>query len=294
MARNKGGMMMDRYALATVALALGSLALSAPAFAQCTVPNVLTNGQVADASEVMDNFNAVAACADNAADAVLPTGTPASGEIAVFVGEQSITGGDLTGDVTTSGSTATTLATTGVTAGTYLNASVTVDAKGRITGAESGSGGGGTAAGTVFPGSPASGERFFRTDRGIEYFWDGTRWLSTTLYEGQPSQPRALQGNGATTNPLAYWSNPFPYSIYIERVKHNAAFISGSGNWTIQLQDGNGAVISQVANITASSFTAATVNATSTSYSIIRSAMIENSGTAAVDYFPAFTYRLVG
>lgn len=39
-------------------------------------------------------------------------------------------------------------------------------------------------AGTAFPTSPApaTNDRFFRTDRSIEYFYNGTRWLSTQLF----------------------------------------------------------------------------------------------------------------
>lgn len=39
-----------------------------------------------------------------------------------------------------------------------------------------------TVSGTGFPGSPTTSDRFYRTDLGIEYVWDGTRWLSTTYY----------------------------------------------------------------------------------------------------------------
>ncbi len=109
------------------------------AMASCTVPNTLSNGQVADASAVMSNFNAVGACADAA---VTPIGTPTTGSIPVFSGPKTITSGDLTGDVTTSGSTATTLSPSGVAPGIYINPSLTVDNKGRITAATSGSGGG--------------------------------------------------------------------------------------------------------------------------------------------------------
>jgi hypothetical protein len=93
---------------------------------QWTVPNTLVNGQVADATDVMENFNAVADCVESArGDTVTHDGTPTTGQVAVFASPTGITGGNLTGDITTSGSTA-------------------VDAKGRVTSAFSGPIGGGS------------------------------------------------------------------------------------------------------------------------------------------------------
>jgi hypothetical protein len=126
--------------------ALPALALSwaAPANATCPIPNTITNGQVADATQVMGNFNALGNCS------VSTTGSTPTGGLSVFSGTKSVTGGNLTGDVTTSGTTATTLSNSGITPGTYTNPTITVDAKGRLTAASTGSGGTG---GTILLGS---------------------------------------------------------------------------------------------------------------------------------------------
>jgi len=68
--------------------------------AACTLPNSITNGQVADATKVMGNFNALKTCVDSA---VSPTGTPVAGNLSVFTSPNTISSGNLSGDCTTAG-----------------------------------------------------------------------------------------------------------------------------------------------------------------------------------------------
>jgi hypothetical protein len=85
--------------------------------AACSVPNQLANGQVADANAVMGDFNALKNCADSA---VAPSGSPAAGNLPVFSGSNTITGGNLSGDCTTAGTLAVTCTrSNGVTLGYF-------------------------------------------------------------------------------------------------------------------------------------------------------------------------------
>ena len=116
--------------LLTVAAAilLSMVLPAAKAGAACTIPNQITNGQVADATVVMGNFNALKDCADAA---VKPSGSPTAGNLATFSSSGTVTNGNVSGDCTTSGTLAVTCTKTN---GTAFGAFATGTDAGQLTG----------------------------------------------------------------------------------------------------------------------------------------------------------------
>lgn len=66
--------------------------------------------------------------------------------------------------------------------------------------------------GTSMPGSPVTGQRITRTDLGMDFSFDGTRWLSTTLYREPIGHGETAQGTataGVYLRGRAGWSPTF-------------------------------------------------------------------------------------
>ena len=89
-------------------------------------------------------------------------------------------------------------------------------------------------AGTVFPTSPQTGQRMFRTDDDLQFHYDGTRWVSElrTLNFQHSSL-------GSRTVDTLHGLQPTPYKgvygIYMENCQF-ASFITATDTWTIRLQ----------------------------------------------------------
>jgi hypothetical protein len=88
------------------------------------------------------------------------------------------------------------------------------------------------------PSAALAGFRRFRTSDNIEYYCDGTRWLSTSLYSW--SGPAIAGITVTTTNNNITDFNEDVYSIYLTKFVFISIMVGGTYNstntWTVQLR----------------------------------------------------------
>jgi hypothetical protein len=163
----------------------------------------------------------------------------------------------------------------------------------------------GTSSGTAFPGSPTTGDRFYRSDRKIEYAYDGTRWLSTQILHLQFATQDTLNPLTATARVRAVnpeWSR---YDIYVERfVVSMFQTVGAAGNfYTARLctSDGAGAEVTLGADISFSGIAlntwtggADSTNTAITSGVEFLCARFTKTGTATAYGLASMEFRLVG
>lgn len=107
------------------------------------------------------------------------------------------------------------------------------------------------ATGTSFPGGPSTSDLFYRTDRNLLYYYDGTRWLTVTLYEHHCHQ---VNGISATSDGwTATWEEDYDVWVVDFLVSMESSSLTGSAYWTASLyfKDGStlGSAITSVNNL---------------------------------------------
>jgi hypothetical protein len=116
--------------------------------------------------------------------------------------------------------------------------------------------------GTSFPASKATGDRYWRTDLGLEYYWDGTRWVTTQLFTF--SFARSTSTDGSDSTPVqrsATWGTL--YDMYLLNWVQSWYVVTtndGSKYWTLTLAEGDtGTTISSFTTAAGSANTWTTV-----------------------------------
>jgi hypothetical protein len=155
------------------------------------------------------------------------------------------------------------------------------------------------AEGAAFPAAPATNTRLYRTDRGIEYFYDGTRWLSVQMFE--LSFPTA---NSVSASNNYYLAVPFfgTYSLWL--VDWSISLLrSAAGEWDIVLNYRNSANAGTVLDTRDGSAdadavfvaeTRALAVALSANARVLQLAVNEISGAANANAGAVLHYRLIG
>lgn len=163
--------------------------------------------------------------------------------------------------------------------------------------------------GTSFPGSAATGDRYWRTDLRMEFFYDGTRWLCTCPHH--LSMPiRALPPFSATGT-AAQVPLPFGVDVYVETVEAltqvNAGNNTSPNHWTIVFNSTNisAAAVQALGTISTSGNGAAwqrgsatvnlVVDSSSTAEAWIHAVATKNGTAGNLTWIAcSLTYRFIG
>ena len=92
-------------------------------------------------------------------------------------------------------------------------------------------------AGTAFPLSPTIGDKFFRTDRTIEYYWNGSYWVSTQVYDISFNHAENQSASGRNSRrTVPYYG---VYSLWLESMESMYYVSALGGVWNLRLNYAN-------------------------------------------------------
>lgn len=159
-------------------------------------------------------------------------------------------------------------------------------------------GGTGYSEGSSFPGSPSSGDKFYRTDRNLLYYYDGTRWLTVQLFTAHGNFSAGL----SATTEIAHIGLFEPtYDVYFVALR-GMTFVSTTNNgtsfWTVNVKKVSDSSVIGSFNTsadTANTLTShvANIGATSTEKAVYID-VVKTSAPGNVSPYITLTYRLVG
>lgn len=167
--------------------------------------------------------------------------------------------------------------------------------------------GGGYDEGTSFPGAPTNNDKFFRTDLDMLFFYNGTRWLSATLYREAFTVANAIMPMSANNNAgfLPTWSTDF--DLWLETFYagiYVATTNSGAHYWIVEMRKYNSAAAATVvANFTTAADAANTMLSkkvaigsllTPGTYPMMFVNATKSGSPGTLTVTAAVTYRLVG
>lgn len=100
---------------------------------------------------------------------------------------------------------------------------------------------GGYDEGTSFPVSPTLNDKYYRTDRNQLYYYDGTRWLTTTLYHTAPGLSDGASVAISAAADIQRWpvwtdDSQGMYLVHVKLAIYVATTNSGSAYWTYTLK----------------------------------------------------------
>lgn len=136
--------------------------------------------------------------------------------------------------------------------------------------------------GTSFPGSPATNDRFYRTDLELEAYYDGTRWLTTTRYHlvipinGTNAGGDVFSGTNGAAYRAPLWNAVFNlWLVDFYGITFVASGSTGSAGWTCALlKETQGAAYASSSIASFSTHTAPDTNAQFTPHTVAINALI--------------------
>ncbi len=161
--------------------------------------------------------------------------------------------------------------------------------------------------GTSMPGAPATNQRVTRTDLGLDFYYDGTRWVTVELFHEpfQGATSNGIVGSPATVGYLPMWHTDF--DLWVDSI-HATTYVVATNNgslfWTVQYsKNTNAAAQTSIGSFNTSADTqanyvthkvavgAAVVQPTN---KVIDVTVTKTSTPGALYVFSTLVYRLIG